>query len=219
MAPTWAQVGDIIAAGSTSYTVTGLTPNTAYTYRLITENAGGELAHIGHRHRHDPADAATRVTGHAASDTTVVLNWTNITGNTGYLVEDSADDATWYTVDTVAANTTTDTVSAVAASTPVPFVADTMYYSAFSPPRQRQQLAVEYAPSHHPLLAAPAGLAASTVSTTAVTLNWTDDTGNGGYVVQRKKSTAPGLPWPRWRRVWTPTPSPACTLATPTISR
>jgi hypothetical protein len=187
---TWAQVGDIVAAGSTSYTVTGLQPNTAYTFRLITENAGGDSA------ASSTATATTRlprtrVTGFATSDTAVTLNWTNITGNTGYVVSVSPDNTNWYQLPALAANTITDSVTgypvtANGNTTTTAFTADTLYYFRVQSTNANGASSMSNLLHRTTLVVAPASLAATNNATNALTLGWTDSSGNGGYIVQKE---------------------------------
>jgi titin len=178
--PTYTQVGDIIAAGSTSYTVTGLTPNTAYTYRLITENEAGDSAASANTTASTRL-VRTRVTGSATSDTTVVLNWTNVTGNTGYKVESSTDNATWTVDATTAANAITYTDSGLTA-----FVGATPYYFRIVVTSANGDSSASNVIKRTTLLPVPTTFAAATPTTTGMTLSWDQDTGDTGYVVQKQ---------------------------------
>jgi large repetitive protein len=183
---TWTQVGDLIPGSATSYTISGLSPNTAYTYRLITENAAGDSAPTA-TVASTTRLARPRVTGLAGSDTSVVLNWANITGNTGYLVEASTDDSTWTVVTTTAANVVTSTVSSIP-TTPsaTPLVADTAYYFRVQATNANGNSSPSNVLTQTTLVVAPASLAVSNNATTSLTLGWTDSTGNDGYVVQKE---------------------------------
>jgi titin len=186
----WTQVGDLIPAGATSYDVTGLSPNTAYSFRLITENAAGDSA---------PATAAsattrlprTRVTGYASSSSSVVLNWTQITGNNGYLVEISTDNSTWTTVTTTAAGVNTATVTGYPVTsngntTTQALAPDTMYFFRIQSTNSNGASSPSNVLHRTTLVAPPANLVVSNNATTSLTLGWDDSTGNDGYVVQKQ---------------------------------
>ena len=108
---TWTQVATS-AANTTTYTVTGLTPNTSYRFRLRAYNALGEspnsAASTAVTTTYLPA-APSALTATVISNYQINLAWTdNSTNESGFKIERSTDGgATWTQIATVAANVKT----------------------------------------------------------------------------------------------------------------
>lgn len=105
------------SANVTTYTASGLSPAQQYSFRIRARNAVGVSA---------PSEAATGATRAGAvtnfaisslSTTSLMLNWTEASGETGYRVERSTDGTTWTTRGTVAANGVSFTDTGLTAAT------------------------------------------------------------------------------------------------------
>jgi len=173
---TWLTVATT-AADVVEYSHTGLIAGTTCTYRVKAVNAGG-LSAAG-----ASATATTipsRVTGLAARATSpsqVSLGWTNLSGETGYRIEVSADGETWTTASTVSANTISATVSSLEADTAYSFRVTA--YNASGDGESSQAVTTTT------LLPTPTGLAAAVVSTSQINLTWDNSTNESGYRVER----------------------------------
>ncbi|MFN8007377.1 MAG: fibronectin type III domain-containing protein [Terriglobia bacterium] len=185
---TYAQI-NTVAANSTSYSDTGLSPSTTYYYRIRGNNTAGDSVYS------NEANATTTNTAPAApsglgltvnSSSQITLNWTdNSTNETGFKIERKTGvGGTYSQIATVAANITTYPNTGLSAST-------TYYYrvrayngigdSAYS----NEANATTQAPPTPP--AAPSGLTATKISTSQINLSWTDTSGNeSGFRIERK---------------------------------
>ncbi len=114
----WA-TGATVEAGVTAATVTGLSPATAYDFRVASVNANGRSPSFPQSLTMPPA-AASDLDGTATDATSVTLSWTvNSTGETGFQVEyRPARTEEWTTFATeFPAGTTTAVVTGLAAGT------------------------------------------------------------------------------------------------------
>ncbi|MBC8010889.1 MAG: fibronectin type III domain-containing protein, partial [Burkholderiales bacterium] len=119
----WRQVASV-AAGTTSYTDTGLNAVTAYHYRVLAAGAGGESAFSANATVTTPSSAVatpppTNMAGVANSFSEITLTWTeNATDETAVVVQRSPDGvADWATIATLAANAATYQDISLTAST------------------------------------------------------------------------------------------------------
>jgi titin len=185
---TWTQVGDILPAGTTSYTVSGLSASTAYTYRLITENAAGDSAPSATSTATTYLPRPQHLTGSANSDTSVTINWNAVTGATSYLTEISTDGSTWTTVDTISAPATTDTITTYTPSggSATPLTGATQYYFRVQAVASGNDSSPSNVRKITTLLGAPSALSISSPSTTGLTIGWTDGAGATSYVIQKQ---------------------------------
>jgi fibronectin type 3 domain-containing protein len=177
------------AAGTTataSFTDTGLTPSTTYTYHVRAGNGTGSSAYSS------PASATTQpsvppaptgLTATVVSATQINLAWADGTGETGYRVERSTDGVTWTAVGTTGANVTTFSNTGLTAAT-------TYRYRVFA-----TNSAGSSAPSATVTATtvpnAPGGVKASVISTTQINVSWNDVSGETGYRIER--STGGGV--------------------------
>ncbi len=164
-------------AGETSWSDTGLTAGTLYIYRIKANNPSGSSAPSANASA-TTITASTTLTVSAVSTTQVKLTWANITGETGYKIERSADGSSgWALIVTAAMNATTYTDSGLSANT--------VYYYRVTPTNASGDAAASEVKSTRTLLAAPTGFSATAVRTNEVDLAWTDLSGETGYVVER----------------------------------
>jgi len=101
---------------SLSYRDSGLTPGTAYSYRVlaVAANSAGDSA---------PSDVVTATTAPAAvtglavtgaTSSSISLRWDDAAGEAGYVVERSVDGVTWTQLVLLHADTTTYTNTGLA---------------------------------------------------------------------------------------------------------
>ena len=99
----YVQIGTT-SSGTTTYTDTGLLGFQRYFYRVRAQNASGVSTPSNVVNQITRANAATNLTVTSYSNTTLIVNWTDASGETGYRLERSPDGTTWSTVTTLAAN-------------------------------------------------------------------------------------------------------------------
>ncbi len=106
----WIQVGQI-GENATVFSVSGLTPNTPYSFRVRAFNADGNSDYSNTASVTTPPEgtgpaAPTNLVAAAQSPTSILLSWTDGSNNeTGFRIE-VQDGATWLQAGEVAANTT-----------------------------------------------------------------------------------------------------------------
>ena len=172
-----------ISSGSTtSTTITGLTVNTAYNFRM---KATGTSPEVDSKYSTALAQgtqiaAVTNFTASSATDDSVSFSWTVVTGATGYVIQncDGASCSDFANAKTISSGSTnTATVDSLTANTlyrwkikatPASPKADSDYTSIVD---KRTTLAV---PS----------LSSSAQTATTITLSWSAITGADGYKIQ-----------------------------------
>jgi fibronectin type 3 domain-containing protein len=186
---TFAQIA-ASAGTATTFTDTGLSPSTSYSYETVATDAAGNLSspsNVGTATTlAGPPAAPSGLTATAASATQINLSWTNnATNQTGFKVERSPDGVTFAQIGTTGAATTVYSDSSLAPAT--------LYYyrvratngagdSAYSNVSSATTLADTTPP------AAPSNLTASPTSSSQINLSWTastDNVGVTGYKIQR----------------------------------
>jgi fibronectin type 3 domain-containing protein len=186
------------AVNAVSYPDTTAAAGTTYSYEVTATNGAGDSA---------PSNVATVTTvpaapgaptATAATSTQVNLSWPDVTGETGFVVQQSPNGSTgWTQVAAPSAGTLNFANTGLTAAT-------TYYYrveatdaggaSAWSPTASATTVP-----------AAPTGLAATAASATEIDLSWPNVTGETGFLVQRSPDGSTG---------WTQVAAPAAnTLA------
>jgi hypothetical protein len=117
----WTQVGTT-GANVTTFSDTGLTAGTTYSYRVLATNSGGDSSPSNvattTTSGSGPPPAPTGLTATAVSTSQIDLSWTDGSGETGYQVQRSPDGTTgWTQVGTTGANVTTFSDTGLAAGT------------------------------------------------------------------------------------------------------
>jgi hypothetical protein len=181
------------AAGATSYSNSGLTGGTAYTYRVRAFNAAGESDPTVDAGATTPAPqppaAPQSLTATAVSSTQINLAWADQSGNeTGFKVERSTDGVSFTQVATTGANVAAYGATGLAAGTTYHFRVRAYNGDGNS---AYTNSAVAATPQGTP--AAPstfAGVAqyagsGKNKTLTAIALSWTDVAGNDGYNLER----------------------------------
>ncbi|MDZ7364066.1 MAG: fibronectin type III domain-containing protein [candidate division KSB1 bacterium] len=178
---------DTVGANVTSYASTGLTANTAYTYRVRAFNVTGNSAYsdeIDATTLPNPPAAPSGLIATTVSNSQIDLSWTdNAATETGFKIERKAAGETAYTeIATVAANTTNYSSTGLAGSTQYFYrvrAFNTGGNSAYS--NEANATTLQDPPP------APSGLTATTVSNTQINLTWTDNSTNEtGFKIERK---------------------------------
>lgn len=176
-----------VAAGVTSFTDAGLTPNTAYNYRVRAYNAAGNSAYSNT----SPAttndtvpSAPTNLTATAVSSSEIDLAWTNTATNaTSIRIEVKVGAGSFTTLTTVSAVTTTFPHTGLLGSTTYTY--RLFAVNAFGDSPASISASATTSPSLTPP-AAPSGAVATTISASAITVTWTDNSTNeSGFLIQR----------------------------------
>jgi predicted phage tail protein len=173
----------------TTYSNAGLTAGTTYLYRVRATNAGGDSVYSSTTQNTTLTVAPTGLTASAVSSSQINLTWSNVAGETGYLIERSPNgSSSWTQIATTAANVTTYSNTGLNPSM-------TYYYrvratnaggnSAYSNSASATtQASVPNAPSN---------LTYTILSNTSVRLNWLDNSTNEtGFKIERSTN---GTSW------------------------
>ncbi len=186
---TWTQIA-VVPASSTTYTNTGLTCGTSYSYRVRARNGDGYSTYTS-----QASDTAclvvppTNLTATAStSAVSITLNWTDTnTTETGYQIERSVHNAaTWSAIASVGANTTTFTNSAsILCATAYDYRVRAYQGSDYSGYSSVATATTLICP---PLT--PTGFTATAVSQSRINLSWNDPSNDpryqeSGYDIQR----------------------------------
>ena len=183
----YAELG-AVPADTTSFTATGLAPETSYTFRVKASSGGSDSAYspelsVSTPSLSPPADP-TGLSAAADSPTSVTLNWTdNSDDESGFVVE--ADDGSGFS-ELINLN---PNVTAFQATGLAPDTAYTFRVAAFNAGGSSAYSNTAGATtSSLDAPAAPSGLAASVLSATQVELSWTDNSDNEDTFILERKS-------------------------------
>ncbi|MEK7310091.1 MAG: fibronectin type III domain-containing protein [Planctomycetota bacterium] len=182
------------------YNDTGLSANTQYWYRVYANNANGDSNKAS-------ADATTpsipvpngptALIVTATDATTINLEWTDNSDNeTGFQIRRSLDGDTYNVIGTVGANTFSYLNSGLTANT-------NYYYRIYAYNGSGNSTAFASGSTWTPdtIPSAPSGLAASTTSSSAINLTWTDNSNNElGFKIERSPNGVD-----TWTEVYTTT--------------
>ena len=179
---TFAQV-TVLAANTTSYTNTGLTATTTYTYRIRAyegPNYSGYSNSFSTTTQQTPA-APSSLTATAVSTSRVNLTWSdNSINEYAFRLERSTDGVNFSLVSNISANVTSYSNMNLPAATTYTYriqAYDGPNYSAFSNTASA---------TTQPPPAAPTNLSATTISSSRVNLAWTDNaTNEAGFKIER----------------------------------
>jgi fibronectin type 3 domain-containing protein len=180
---TWALV-TTVGADVTSYANTGLVGGTRYIYRIRANNAGGSSAPSSSASTYT-VPLAPSLAGAVVSDTQVNLAWSNVNGETNYVVQRSDDGVSgWATVSSPLAN--------VIGYSNTVLTANTNYSYRVMAHNASGDSAASAVVTVHTLMPVVSGVSAVGASTSEIDLSWTDSTGETGYRVERFVS---GVTW------------------------
>lgn len=183
--------GVTLAKNSSSYTVTGLSINTQYCFRVQPYN--GSSSAFSNQDCKTIYGPPTLNSATVDSQTQVTLAWTDVSGETGYEVwqatpvSQSNPAGAWnpytnLTAIPLAANTTSYANSGLTAGNTYRY--KIRYYADGAPSTWSDELQVTTIPP------TPAGAASSPTSTSVISLSWTDGVGETGYTVEMKERAA-----------------------------
>ncbi|HYO08098.1 MAG TPA: fibronectin type III domain-containing protein [Tepidisphaeraceae bacterium] len=185
---TW-QMSANVAADVTAYSDTGLTAGTAYTYRVRANNATGSSGHGGTASATTAPAAPGGLVATSAGATQINVSWNDVAGETGYVVERSADGASgWAQVGTTSTGVTAFANTGLAAGT-------TYFYRvrATGSAGGSGYSATASATTQSLVPAAPGNLAATALSRTSIRLTWADNSGNEtGFRIERSLNGTSG---------------------------
>jgi hypothetical protein len=177
-----------VTAPATNTTLTALTRNTGYVFRVTAQNSAGN----------SPASATSQLTTLASppsapatpkasniTATGATLSWATPSSNGGaaitrYVVEYRATTATTWRSVIVSASTRSTTISALSANTNYTFRVTAQNIAGNSPASATSTLTTRTAPP-----SAPATPKASNISATGATLSWAAPSSNGGAAITR----------------------------------
>ena len=165
---TYSKVGD---ATTTSYTDTGLTANTTYYYKVSATNSAGESAQsssVSAKPESIPS-TPTGVWAGVASENSIWVGWSSVTGATGYVVyRSSSASGTYRDVGDVTTNSYTDT--GLTANTTY-YYKVSAYNSTGEESAQSSSVSATTIPSA-PIPATPTGLTATQTATNKNKISW-----------------------------------------------
>ena len=181
-----------LAAGTTSYSNTGLTANTTYYYVVRATNTGGDSANTAQASATTLPNAPAAPSGlgaTVASQTQINLVWVDNSSNeTGFIVGRSTTSGGPYSdVATAAANSTGYNCTGLTANTTYYFVVRATNTGGDSANcAQAGATTLPNAP------AAPSGLGATAVSSSQINLTWTDNSSNETNFIVGQSTTSGG---------------------------
>ena len=168
-AGSFSQVGSNLAAGTVIYHDTGLTAGTTYTYRVSILNSVSGTSNEQAAITLSAAPSLNALSGITPSQ--IDLSWATVTGNAGYKIERSTDNATWTQVATPAQGATAYPDTGV--------VSGTTYYYRMRTTNASGDSAYSTTQSGTTKLQTPVLSSATAASNTQITLVWTDPNGTG----------------------------------------
>ncbi|GAB3993387.1 hypothetical protein GCM10028807_28480 [Spirosoma daeguense] len=180
-----------VAANVTTYSVTGLTANTKYYFRVRAKNGAGQSDWSNVAEATTQAAPITKpatptnLKATASNSAQIDLSWTDASSNEeGFDIERSTDNATWGNPVTLPANTVTYSAMGLTASTKYYFRVRARLGATPSDWSNVAEATTPAAPVVKP--ATPLNLVATPVSTTQVSLIWTDASSNEeGFEIER----------------------------------
>ncbi len=182
---TWTQIAAVAGAATTTYTSAGLGGAQRWFYRVAATDSSSRsvpsaVVSIVNR----PA-AVTSFRTSSVSQSTIVLDWIETSGESGYRIERSADGTTWSTLATIAANRNGYANAGLAAGV--------VYQYRVIPTSPNGDGPASTALTESSRLAAVGGLTRTALTATSASFSWNPVAGATGYRVDR--STDGGSTW------------------------
>jgi len=171
----WAELATNDPNDST-YSDSSVEVGSSYSYRIyatgeVIDSGNSNIATLGVT----PAAPATPTFGGAGS-TSIVLNWADVDGETGYKIERSLNGSTWLALTTVSADTTTYTHTGLTAAT--------RYYYRIKASSGVGDSPASAAASTFTKCVAPTALTGAAAAT-SIALSWTNIAGETGYKLEK----------------------------------
>jgi len=172
-----------LPANSVAYTDYDIQEITVYDYYLTAENAAGSSAPGGSSSMTTSLRAPSELVVSTQSSSSIQLSWRdNSLAESGFAIQRRAEGGSYATIATTGSNETVYTDNGLAANT--------VYYyqvKALSGVSDSDFCnAVSGTTSNDPVPAGPSGLASLGVTSTSISLSWSDNADNeSGYVVER----------------------------------
>lgn len=170
----WTQIG---TTASTSYTATGLFGSMRHFFRVRATNASGTSLPSAQVSIVNRPNAPTNLTVASWTRTQLILNWRDVSGDTGYRIERSTDGVNFTTVGTVGTNIPSWTDSGL--------TANTQYWyrlAALSPQGDSLYSTVV---SRFTRLVDVTGLAFTSLTSSSASFQWNAVAGAADYLVER----------------------------------
>src|SRR5204863_2673741 len=174
-----------VGANITAFTDTGLLDGTQYFYRLKAFNTGGFSTYSNERSAITTLNSPTSLTATAVSSSQINLAWTdNSLAESGYRIEQSpVDDLHFIEIAVTGPNVTFYSATGLSEGTKY-------YYRvrAYNAIATSAYCSEKNATTFSNLPAAPSGLTITSITSSTVSLAWTDNANNEtGFKVQRKQ--------------------------------
>jgi titin len=189
---TWNNIGTT-AANVVTFSDTTASAGTTYQYRVVASNAAGSSAPSASVSA-TTIPAAPTLTATAINATRIDLSWTNVAGETGYVIERSPNGSSgWTQIGTTGVNVTTFQNTGLQFST-------MYFYRVRAQNGSGQSVNSNTASATTPIAppAAPTGLVATALSQSQIRLTWNDVYGETQYVIERSSNGTNG-----WSQVGT----------------
>ncbi len=173
---TWSTVGTT-GTNVTTYNDDAVAPGTKYYYRVKAYNADMESQYSGSASATTLTAAPTDITATPDSATQITLAWSDVTGETGYLIERSTNGSTWTQIASLGSNVTTYADTGRSAGT--------TYYYRIRATAAAGNSAYSTIASALTLPATPTNLTGSGTTAGQVTLSWTTVPSATSYSIER----------------------------------
>jgi fibronectin type 3 domain-containing protein len=183
-----AAFAQIATPNGTTYSDTGLTGSTAYTYRLIANNLNGDSAGAESTATTSATApvAPTEFTASATSSTEIALTWKASVGATGYKLERKTGTAAFAQIGTPTGISYKDTE--LTGNTAYTYRLVASNSGGDSPAVESSATTKTVTTSSPPTT--PTDFAANVTSSTTISLSWTASVNATGYKLERKTGSA-----------------------------
>ncbi len=183
---TFAQIGVTLAANTLSYSDTGVSGTTLYSYQIVAVNGAGDSlpSNTASSQPLQPPAAPTNLVANALTPSQINLSWTDVAGETGYKIERSLNAASGFApLGTAGANATSYSDTTVSASTQYYYRIRATNAAGDSPYSNTSGAATPTGPT---VPTVPGNLTATAASSSQINLSWIDTSSNEtGFKIER----------------------------------